>query len=213
MRRWAVAAAAWAAWAAWTSKPRHASYAPEHKGVPKPSGPLFRTERRHPHPKQRAERTCLTRSPTTSPRIYRAVTASLGLANGRRPKPRASGARPPRRSSRSRLRDLSQLSRSQAREIFEMALGEVADALTRGESVKLRSFGLFTVRDKARADRPQPAHRRRSADQAAPRADIQTLPRAARSRQRARTRQGRTQRRGLGSSHVADRALLAPQAS
>ena len=40
------------------------------------------------------------------------------------------------------------LSRSAAREIFEMALGEIADALTRGDSVKLRSFGLFTVREK-----------------------------------------------------------------
>ena len=40
------------------------------------------------------------------------------------------------------------LSRSQAREIFEMALSEVSDALTRGEPVKLRSFGLFTVREK-----------------------------------------------------------------
>ena len=40
------------------------------------------------------------------------------------------------------------LSRSQAREIFEMALGEISDALTRGEVVKLRSFGLFTVREK-----------------------------------------------------------------
>jgi integration host factor subunit alpha len=40
------------------------------------------------------------------------------------------------------------LSRSQSREIFEMALEEVAEALTRGESVKLRSFGLFSVRAK-----------------------------------------------------------------
>ncbi len=40
------------------------------------------------------------------------------------------------------------LSRSQAREIFEMALSEVTDALTRGETVKLRSFGLLTVREK-----------------------------------------------------------------
>ena len=40
------------------------------------------------------------------------------------------------------------MSRAQAREIFEMALEEVSDALTRGESVKLRSFGLFTVRKK-----------------------------------------------------------------
>ena len=40
------------------------------------------------------------------------------------------------------------LSRSQARDIFEMALEEVAETLTRGESVKLRSFGLFSVRAK-----------------------------------------------------------------
>ncbi len=40
------------------------------------------------------------------------------------------------------------LSRSQSREVFEMALEEVAEALTRGESVKLRSFGLFSVRAK-----------------------------------------------------------------
>lgn len=40
------------------------------------------------------------------------------------------------------------LSRSQTREIFEMALGEVCETLKRGESVKLRSFGLFSVREK-----------------------------------------------------------------
>lgn len=40
------------------------------------------------------------------------------------------------------------LSRAQARDIFEMALEEISDALVRGESVKLRSFGLFTVRSK-----------------------------------------------------------------
>ena len=40
------------------------------------------------------------------------------------------------------------LSRSQAREIFEMAIEEVSDSLTRGENVKLRSFGLFSVREK-----------------------------------------------------------------
>lgn len=40
------------------------------------------------------------------------------------------------------------LSRSQAREIFEMALEEVSETLTRGESVKLRSFGHFNVREK-----------------------------------------------------------------
>ena len=40
------------------------------------------------------------------------------------------------------------LSRAQAREVFEMALEEIADALSRGEAVKLRSFGSFSVRSK-----------------------------------------------------------------
>jgi integration host factor subunit alpha len=40
------------------------------------------------------------------------------------------------------------LSRAQARDIFEMALDEISDALVRGETVKLRSFGLFSVRAK-----------------------------------------------------------------
>lgn len=37
---------------------------------------------------------------------------------------------------------------SQAREILEMMLEEVGEALARGESVKLRSFGQFSVRAK-----------------------------------------------------------------
>ncbi len=40
------------------------------------------------------------------------------------------------------------LSRTQTREVFEMALEVVSEALSRGESVKLRSFGLFSVREK-----------------------------------------------------------------
>lgn len=40
------------------------------------------------------------------------------------------------------------LSRAQAKEIFEIALEEISDALVRGEPVKLRSFGLFSVRSK-----------------------------------------------------------------
>ena len=40
------------------------------------------------------------------------------------------------------------VSRSQAREVFEMALEEVCETLKRGESVKLRSFGHFNVREK-----------------------------------------------------------------
>ncbi|MCI0600390.1 MAG: integration host factor subunit alpha [Beijerinckiaceae bacterium] len=40
------------------------------------------------------------------------------------------------------------LSRAQARDIFEMALEEIAGTLVHGETVKLRSFGLFAVRAK-----------------------------------------------------------------
>lgn len=40
------------------------------------------------------------------------------------------------------------LSRAEAKAIFEMALEEISAALVRGEPVKLRSFGLFLVRDK-----------------------------------------------------------------
>jgi integration host factor subunit alpha len=40
------------------------------------------------------------------------------------------------------------LSRTQAREMFEMALDEICDTLVRGEPVKLRSFGNFAVRSK-----------------------------------------------------------------
>jgi integration host factor subunit alpha len=40
------------------------------------------------------------------------------------------------------------LSRAQAKQIFEMALEEIATTLVGGEPVKLRSFGLFTVRTK-----------------------------------------------------------------
>jgi integration host factor subunit alpha len=40
------------------------------------------------------------------------------------------------------------LSRAQAKQIFEITLEEITDALVRGETVKLRSFGLFVVRAK-----------------------------------------------------------------
>jgi integration host factor subunit alpha len=39
-------------------------------------------------------------------------------------------------------------SRAQAKQIFEMTLEEITDALARGQPVKLRSFGLFAVRAK-----------------------------------------------------------------
>ncbi len=40
------------------------------------------------------------------------------------------------------------LTRVQARAVFEMTLEEITDAFTRGESVRLRSFGAFNVRSK-----------------------------------------------------------------
>jgi integration host factor subunit alpha len=40
------------------------------------------------------------------------------------------------------------LSRAQARQIFEMTLDEIVGALVQNDSVKLRSFGAFTVRSK-----------------------------------------------------------------
>jgi integration host factor subunit alpha len=39
-------------------------------------------------------------------------------------------------------------SRARARELFELTLEEISAALVRGETVKLRSFGLFSVRAK-----------------------------------------------------------------
>lgn len=40
------------------------------------------------------------------------------------------------------------LSRAQARDVFEMTLEEIVTALLREETVKLRSFGAFSVRSK-----------------------------------------------------------------
>jgi integration host factor subunit alpha len=40
------------------------------------------------------------------------------------------------------------LTRAQARSIFEMTLEEIGDSFVRGESVRLRAFGTFTVRSK-----------------------------------------------------------------
>lgn len=40
------------------------------------------------------------------------------------------------------------LSRNESAELLEMVLGEIAGALTRGETVKMSSFGSFSVRSK-----------------------------------------------------------------
>ena len=41
------------------------------------------------------------------------------------------------------------LSRSESAQLVESVLGHVADALVAGETVKISSFGTFSVRDKA----------------------------------------------------------------
>ncbi|MDJ0683340.1 MAG: integration host factor subunit alpha [Alphaproteobacteria bacterium] len=40
------------------------------------------------------------------------------------------------------------LSRNESADLVEAVLGEVSDALTRGETVKISSFGSFSVRQK-----------------------------------------------------------------
>ncbi len=72
--------------------------------------------------------------------------------------PRASGPPPDTAADRKtatradllerRLRVLSHAFPRPGKQIFEMALEEISDALVRGEPVKLRSFGLFLVRAK-----------------------------------------------------------------
>ena len=42
------------------------------------------------------------------------------------------------------------LSRNESSDLVETILSEVVEALARGESVKISSFGSFTVRDKGR---------------------------------------------------------------
>lgn len=42
------------------------------------------------------------------------------------------------------------LSRNESADLLEMVLSEISDALTRGETVKLSSFGSFSIRQKGR---------------------------------------------------------------
>ena len=41
------------------------------------------------------------------------------------------------------------LSRNESAELLEAVLSQISDALARGETVKISSFGTFSVRDKA----------------------------------------------------------------
>ena len=53
------------------------------------------------------------------------------------------------------------LSRNESAILVESVLSEIADTLTRGETVKISSFGSFSVRQKANASAeiPKPAKR------------------------------------------------------
>lgn len=42
------------------------------------------------------------------------------------------------------------LSRNESADLLEMVLAEITEALTRGEAVKLSSFGSFSIRQKGR---------------------------------------------------------------
>src|SRR5258708_8583534 len=48
------------------------------------------------------------------------------------------------------------LSRNESSDLVETILSEVVEALARGESVKISSFGSFTVRDKGQRVGPNP---------------------------------------------------------
>ncbi len=56
------------------------------------------------------------------------------------------------------------LSRTESAQLVEQVLGEIADAVARGDNVKLSSFGSFIVRSKASASGaiPRPGRKSRS---------------------------------------------------
>ena len=60
------------------------------------------------------------------------------------------------------------LSRNESAELVERVLNHMSDALVRGETVKISSFGTFSVRVQDRAGRAQPQDRRGGSDRAAP---------------------------------------------
>ena len=64
-------------------------------------------------------------------------------------KPRSSGPHAVTRADlATAVYDRATLSRKEALELVEMTIGEIADTLSRGEDVKLASFGAFVVRSK-----------------------------------------------------------------
>lgn len=59
------------------------------------------------------------------------------------------------------------LSRNESAELLEMVLDEISNALSEGETVKISSFGSFSVRQKGERVGPQPQDRRGSSHPAA----------------------------------------------
>ena len=87
------------------------------------------------------------------------------------------------------------LSRAEAKAIFEMALEEISAALVRGEPVKLRSFGLFLVRDKRERIGRNPRTGVEVPIKPSPRSDLQTFARPERGGEWHDGRRGTGQRR------------------
>ena len=75
------------------------------------------------------------------------------------------------------------LSRKESADLVESVLGLIADALARGEPVKISSFGSFSARMKGQRIGRNPEDRRRGAHPAAPRAGVPCLPRVEGSHQ------------------------------
>ena len=76
------------------------------------------------------------------------------------------------------------LSRNESAELVEMVLNHMSDALVRGETVKISSFGTFSVRAKSARVGPQSQDRRGGSDRAAPRAHLPALAHHERARGR-----------------------------
>ena len=64
------------------------------------------------------------------------------------------------------------LSRNDSAQLVESVLQHMSDALVDGQTVKISSFGTFSVRDKAARVGRNPENRRRGPDPAAAGADL-----------------------------------------
>jgi integration host factor subunit alpha len=86
-------------------------------------------------------------------RVGHIFSTNFNLAPARNRNMAINDGRPGGALTRAALREAvygccSALSRADARKILDATFDEICDALTRGEQVKLRSFGTFNVREK-----------------------------------------------------------------